>query len=57
MSDYTNLNQDYEREGQAHYGRTQPIKSNRSSRPQYRAKSRPSGFNGMHRRRAKRWAW
>lgn len=56
MSDYSNVPQSYEGEGDTNYGRTQRVGRN-ANRPQYRSKTRPAGFNGMHRRRHKRWTW
>jgi hypothetical protein len=58
MSDYTNLKYEYEREFQVEYGRTEPDRNHQhSSRPNYRTKRRPTGYNGIHRRRKKRWSW
>lgn len=58
MADYTNNKQDYERESQVEYNRFEPERSQTNqARPNYRTKRRPSGFNGMHRRRQKRWNW
>jgi hypothetical protein len=60
MSDYKNSNnQDYERESQVDYERlfNSRGKNSNGPRPDYRAKRRPTGYNGMHRRRQKRWTW
>jgi hypothetical protein len=58
MSDYANQRNEYEREFEVDYGRFEPSRNQgRSARPNYRAKRRPTGFNGIHRRRQKRWSW
>lgn len=58
MSDYSNSKHDYEREFHVEYGNSQPNRDKQSAaRPNYRTKRRPSGFNGLHRRRQKRWTW
>ncbi len=58
MSDYSNNKYEYEREFQVEYDRYQPVRNqHNSARPNYRTKRRPSGFNGIHRRRQKRWTW
>lgn len=60
MSEYKNNNsQDYERDSQADYERLFNSRGGSSDapRPDYRTKRRPTGYNGMHRRRQKRWNW
>lgn len=60
MQSYANLPQEYELSHQADYGRAavEPIKPKRPRRANYaRGGKRPAAFNGIHRRRKKRWSW
>lgn len=58
MSDYKSNSQDYEREPQVDYERLFDSRGKQQgARPEYRTKRRPTGYNGMHRRRQKRWNW
>lgn len=60
MSENSNDNRrpDYERDSDSDYGHLFGSRNtNNSPRPDYRAKRRPTGHNGMHRRRQKRWSW
>ena len=58
MSDYSNSENSYERLFPVDYNRAEPDRKQKdTARPNYRTKRRPSGFNGLHRRRQKRWTW
>lgn len=49
---------EYEREADVEYTRIAPTRSRRASRPSYaRGGSRPTAYNGIHRRRKKHWTW
>jgi len=57
----TGNNENYESQNSFEYQvdkRRDDSKESRTRRPQYAAKSgRPGAFNGIHRRRNKRWSW
>lgn len=49
---------EYERDANVEYTRVSPTRSRRASRPSYsRGGSRPTAYNGIHRRRKKHWTW
>jgi len=59
MTDYSNLNQEYEMTSQAEYGRADNFEKlrNRRRTNYSRSGNRPAAFNGIHRRRRKRVSW
>lgn len=58
MASYSKDRFENEEENQVTYGgRSQATKARSSRRPHYGRGQRPSGTNGIHRRRNKRWSW
>jgi hypothetical protein len=61
MQSYSNMYQDYSVDNSFDYGRRQtgddPQRASRSRRSSMRRAGKVSAFNGIHRRRNKRWSW